>query len=152
MKNGKLAAKSGSGKGGKAVKPIKIAQQPQEVDPSAPPKSHHAQLRDAAQEAIDSEEYSEDIVEILKDWLGVKPEQKVLPILTERQEEIFRFLQSGAKKHRMPTVREIGNKFGIRSPNGVMCHLKALERKGCIVREEHLSRGIQIPDHYLDAA
>src|SRR5690606_27227743 len=43
-----------------------------------------------------------------------------------------------------PTVREIGNQFGIRSPNGVMCHLKALERKGLIAREAHMSRAIQL--------
>src|SRR5438034_7586991 len=33
-----------------------------------------------------------------------------------------------------PTVREIGDGFEIKSPNGVMCHLKALERS-----EEHTS-------------
>ena len=29
-----------------------------------------------------------------------------------------------------PTVREIGREFGIKSPNGVMCHLRALEARG----------------------
>ena len=43
-----------------------------------------------------------------------------------------------------PTVREIGNEFGIRSPNGVMCHLKALEKKGLIIREAHMARAIQL--------
>ncbi|MGH7198955.1 MAG: transcriptional repressor LexA, partial [Planctomycetaceae bacterium] len=45
-----------------------------------------------------------------------------------------------------PTVREIGSHFGIRSPNGVMCHLKALEKKGLISRESHMSRAIQLSD------
>jgi repressor LexA len=45
-----------------------------------------------------------------------------------------------------PTVREIGNRFDIRSPNGVMCHLKALEKKGFITRESHMSRAIQLAD------
>ena len=43
-----------------------------------------------------------------------------------------------------PTVREIGTEFGIRSPNGVMCHLKALEKKGLITREAHMARAIQL--------
>ena len=43
-----------------------------------------------------------------------------------------------------PTVREIGNEFGIRSPNGVMCHLKALEKKGLIIREPNMARAIQL--------
>jgi repressor LexA len=32
-------------------------------------------------------------------------------------------------------VREIGVHFHIKSPNGVMCHLKALQKKGLIHRE-----------------
>jgi repressor LexA len=43
-----------------------------------------------------------------------------------------------------PTVREIGLKFKISSPNGVMCHLKALEKKGLITREPNMSRAIQL--------
>ncbi|HID77167.1 MAG TPA: transcriptional repressor LexA, partial [Planctomycetaceae bacterium] len=43
-----------------------------------------------------------------------------------------------------PTVREIGRQFGIQSPNGVVCHLKALEKKGLIRREPHMSRAIQL--------
>src|SRR4029078_6560160 len=45
-----------------------------------------------------------------------------------------------------PTVREIGSGFKIKSPNGVMCHLKALEKKGLITRESHMSRAIQITE------
>ena len=43
-----------------------------------------------------------------------------------------------------PTVREIGTQFGISSPNGVVCHLKALEKKGIITREPNMSRAIQL--------
>jgi repressor LexA len=43
-----------------------------------------------------------------------------------------------------PTVREIAEHFGIQSPNGVVCHLKALEKKGFIVREPNMSRAIQL--------
>ena len=33
---------------------------------------------------------------------------------------------------RPPTVREIGESLGIASTNGVMCHLKALVKKGLV--------------------
>ncbi len=73
---------------------------------------------------------------------------KVHPPLTERQQAIYDFLKDKIMNRGYgPTVREIGNHFGIRSPNGVMCHLKALERKGLITREAHMSRAIQLTDH-----
>ena len=44
-------------------------------------------------------------------------------------------------------MREIGLAFGIKSPNGVMCHLKALEKKGLIKREGFSARAIMLLDH-----
>jgi len=74
--------------------------------------------------------------------------EKVHPPLTERQAAIYEFLKEKIiNRGYGPTVREIGDHFGIRSPNGVMCHLKALERKGLITRESHMSRAIQLTDH-----
>lgn len=68
-------------------------------------------------------------------------------VLTKRQQEIYDFLKDKIMNRGYgPTVREIGVQFGIRSPNGVMCHLKALERKGLITRESHMSRAIQLSD------
>lgn len=65
--------------------------------------------------------------------------------LTDRQEEIYQFIREKIYGRGYgPTVREIGRQFGIRSPNGVVCHLKALERKGLINREPHMSRAIQL--------
>ena len=70
-----------------------------------------------------------------------------LATLTPRQREIFEFLKDKILNRGYgPTVREIGNEFSIRSPNGVMCHLKALEKKGLISRESHMSRAIQLAD------
>ena len=61
--------------------------------------------------------------------------------LTRRQREIYEFLRDKIiNRGYGPTVREIGQHFDIRSPNGVMCHLKALERKGLISREQNMSR------------
>lgn len=72
----------------------------------------------------------------------IKPKK---PVLTARQKEIYEFLKDKIMNRGYgPTVREIGANFGIRSPNGVMCHLKALEKKGLITRESHMSRAIQL--------
>lgn len=66
-------------------------------------------------------------------------------LLTQRQKDIYEFIRDKIiNRGYGPTVREIGAQFGIRSPNGVMCHLKALEKKGLIMRESHMSRAIQL--------
>jgi len=71
--------------------------------------------------------------------------------LTSRQREVFEFIRELITNRGYgPTVREIGDQFGISSPNGVMCHLKALEKKGLITREPNMSRAIQINDEYKE--
>ncbi|MBI1831510.1 MAG: transcriptional repressor LexA [Planctomycetes bacterium] len=68
--------------------------------------------------------------------------------LTDRQKDIYHFIRKKIESRGYgPTVREIGEAFKIKSPNGVMCHLKALEKKGLITREEHSARAIQLVDH-----
>ncbi|SFI16432.1 transcriptional repressor LexA [Planctomicrobium piriforme] len=67
--------------------------------------------------------------------------------LTKRQHLIYEFIKDLILNRGYgPTVREIGLHFGIRSPNGVMCHLKALEKKGLITREQNMSRAIQLTE------
>jgi repressor LexA len=64
---------------------------------------------------------------------------------TERQMEIYAFIRDKIHSRGYgPTVREIGQAFKIRSPNGVVCHLKALERKGLITRGKNMSRAIEL--------
>ncbi len=64
---------------------------------------------------------------------------------TERQLEIYAFIRDKIQNRGFgPTVREIGQAFEIRSPNGVVCHLKALERKGLISRGKNMSRAIEL--------
>lgn len=71
--------------------------------------------------------------------------------LTKRQREVFEFIRSKIKNRGYgPTVREIGEQFRISSPNGVMCHLKALEKKGLITREPNMSRAIQLSEDFGD--
>src|SRR5437764_6981157 len=68
--------------------------------------------------------------------------------LTDRQREIYEFIREKIEGRGYgPTVREIGVAFDIKSPNGVMCHLKALEKKGLIIREGFSARAIQLVDH-----
>jgi repressor LexA len=65
--------------------------------------------------------------------------------LTPRQREIYTFIRGKIQGRGYgPTVREIGTQFHIKSPNGVMCHLKALQKKGLIHREPNMSRAIQL--------
>ena len=66
-------------------------------------------------------------------------------VLTEKQKAVYEFIRDKIRNRGYgPTVREIGLHFGIRSPNGVMCHLKALERKRLITREPNMSRAIRL--------
>src|SRR5262252_9590899 len=70
-----------------------------------------------------------------------------LDALTPRQKEIYNFIRGKIQGRGYgPTVREIGVHFQIKSPNGVMCHLKALQKKGLIHREPNMSRAIQLLD------
>lgn len=65
--------------------------------------------------------------------------------LTDRQNEIYRFILEKIRTRGYgPTVREIGAAFDIKSPNGVMCHLSALVKKGLIKREPNMSRAISV--------
>ena len=61
---------------------------------------------------------------------------------TERQQELYDYILRFCEMNGMPpTIREIGADMGISSPNGVACHLRALERKGLIATPGQLSRG-----------
>ena len=76
---------------------------------------------------------------------GSKKTMSLYDQLTKRQKEVYKFIRDKIQNRGYgPTVREIGAKFKISSPNGVMCHLKALEKKGLITREPNMSRAIQL--------
>ena len=64
--------------------------------------------------------------------------------LTERQGQILGFITNSIDERGYPpTLREIGRHFGIRSTNGVNDHLKALEKKGFLSREDLKSRAMR---------
>lgn len=72
--------------------------------------------------------------------------------LTKRQREVYEFIRDKIRSRGYgPTVREIGSQFDISSPNGVMCHLKALEKKGLINREPNMSRAIMLATEPAEA-
>src|SRR5215813_10145284 len=64
--------------------------------------------------------------------------------LTERQKQVLDFIGASIQERGYPpTLREIGEHMKIRSTNGVNDHLKALERKGYLLREELKSRALR---------
>jgi repressor LexA len=65
--------------------------------------------------------------------------------LTQRQSQTLEFIrQSINERGYPPTLREIGEHMGIRSTNGVNDHLRALERKGYLRREDMKSRALKL--------
>ncbi len=64
--------------------------------------------------------------------------------LTRRQQQVLDFISEcvGGRGY-PPTLREIGAHMGIRSTNGVNDHLKALERKGFLTRDDMKSRALR---------
>lgn len=69
---------------------------------------------------------------------------------TEIQAAVHRFMLDYQRLHGKPTtVREIEAAFGFASPNGVMCHLKALVKKGLVeVGEKGESRRFRAVESY----
>lgn len=64
--------------------------------------------------------------------------------LTDRQQQVLRYIRDSiTERGYPPTLREIGAHMGIRSTNGVNDHLRALERKGYLTREDMKSRALR---------
>jgi repressor LexA len=73
---------------------------------------------------------------------------KMPETLTKRQREVLDFINGWIRERGYPpTLREIGNHFGIKSTNGVNDHLKALEKKGAIERAGLKSRAMRPVGH-----
>lgn len=67
--------------------------------------------------------------------------------LTNQQQAVYDFIRGKIiQRGYGPTVREIGEHMNIKSPNGVMCHLRALERKGMLTRTANKSRAIELTE------
>ena len=65
--------------------------------------------------------------------------------LTARQRMVFDWVARYVKAHsRAPSLREIGEGVGIVSTNGVLDHLRSIERKGYITWERGVARSLRV--------
>jgi repressor LexA len=72
--------------------------------------------------------------------------------LTKRQAQTLDYIRISIEERGYPpTLREIGEYMGIRSTNGVNDHLRALERKGYLRREDMKSRALRLVKNNPDA-
>ena len=64
--------------------------------------------------------------------------------LTEKQEAVLKFIEEYQIEHgSSPTLREMREAFGVSSDNSILKHLKALEEKGFITKDD-TPRGIKL--------
>ncbi len=70
--------------------------------------------------------------------------------LTSRQQQILDYLvREVQEKGYAPSVREIAEALGLRSPSTIHQHLMALEQKGCIRRHGERMRALEVVDKNL---
>ena len=75
------------------------------------------------------------------------------PMVTERQRAILDYLREFVDEHGYPpTVREIGEAVGLRSPSTVHAHLAQLERAGLLRRDPTKPRALELTDRRRDFA
>ncbi len=73
------------------------------------------------------------------------------PDLNKRQIEVLTYIKQALRKQGYPpTVREIGQAVGLKSPATVHGHLRALEEKGYIKRDSCKQRALEIVDGRVD--
>jgi repressor LexA len=74
-------------------------------------------------------------------------------MVTERQRAILDYLRGFVDEHGYPpTVREIGEAVGLRSPSTVHAHLAQLERAGLLRRDPTKPRAIELTDRRREVA
>lgn len=76
---------------------------------------------------------------------GEAPTAETRRPLTSRQKEVLALIsESIDRRGYPPTLREIGERLGIRSTNGVNDHLVALTKKGYLQRQDLKSRALRV--------
>ena len=64
--------------------------------------------------------------------------------LTARQREVFDFIVDFAERHGYcASVRDVQLAIGAASPNGAVCHLVPLRKKGYVTWDERTARSIR---------
>ena len=65
--------------------------------------------------------------------------------MTARQYQVFEWIRTFVEHNQYPpSVREIGQRLGITSPNGVKCHLNALKEKGYLTWRPGFARTLRV--------
>lgn len=63
---------------------------------------------------------------------------------TARQREIHAWITKFIRKNGYsPSFRDIGKAFGIKSPNGVVCHLKPMRERGMVTWVDGVGRSLR---------
>ena len=66
--------------------------------------------------------------------------------LRTKQQQIYDYIVSFTEEHGYPpSVREIGEAVGLKSPSTVHFHMKNLEKAGMIVKAKKKTRAISLP-------
>ncbi len=110
------------------------------VDPTQTPL---AQGSDSA-EGLDSSEalFAESESSDTAEEVG---ESNAPVVLTARQRKILRFIrESVTKRGFAPSIREIGDAVGLKSPSSVAHQVKALEKKGLLRRDPNRPRAMDV--------
>lgn len=69
-----------------------------------------------------------------------------LPEITEKQQEVLRFIKGYIEDHnRSPTMEEIGQHLGVTAVTGWQ-HVNALVKKGLVFVRENKARSIEVRD------
>lgn len=64
--------------------------------------------------------------------------------LTDKQRAVYDWIVDYCESHGYsPTIRELCAAFGFDSPNGAMCHIRPLAKKGWVRWTPHRSRTIR---------
>lgn len=67
--------------------------------------------------------------------------------LTAKQQAVLDYIRAFRREHAyVPSIRDMMAHFGIKSPQGIACHLRALRRKGRIVWDEGLARSVRLTE------
>lgn len=72
--------------------------------------------------------------------------------LTSKQQQIYDYILSFSEEHGYPpSIREIGEHVGLKSPSTVHFHLKGLKAAGLITKAEGKTRAITVSGHHPSA-
>ena len=99
--------------------------------------------------AADSDELTDDTTDELAggeaDHDEVVAEERPAPVLTLRQRKVLRFIRESVEQRGYPpSVREIGEAVGLKSPSSVAHQINALQRKGLLRKDANRPRAVDI--------